>query len=207
MDLKIKLRQELLQRRLGLTPQTVEEKSEVIIHRLIDLPEFQSAQAVMTYVSFRHEVSTELLIKQALARGKKVFVPVTDWEQKRLVPSRLLNYPDDLTEARYGLREPKKDRRRPGDPDEIDLVVVPAVAFDRQGYRLGYGAGFYDRFLANLKASTLVIGLSFAQQLVATVCPEAHDRPVTMIITEEGILDFRPKKQDNFSGCRKSTVK
>lgn len=191
MDGKDRLRQEMLERRMNLTPLEVAEKSELIISRLLGRPEFSDARSVLAYISFRQEVETAGLLQTVLAGGQKLYVPVTDWNRKEILVSQLLNYPDDLTAGRFGLLEPKEDCQRLGVPGDVDLAVVPGVAFDERGYRLGYGAGFYDRFLAALPASALKIGLGYEQQIVPSVYPQGHDQPVDLVITEKRTIDVR----------------
>jgi 5-formyltetrahydrofolate cyclo-ligase len=154
----------------------------------MELPAWQQAGTIMSYVSFGSEVATPPLITAALAAGKRVAVPFCVREGRRLIASEVLAFPDDLQPGTLGILEPRPESLRPLAPELIDLVIVPGVAFDRAGNRLGYGAGYYDRFLATLKPGAVTAGLAFAKQIVASVYPEAHDRPVDMVITETEII-------------------
>jgi len=118
---------------------------------------------------------------------------ITDRANTALIPSELKDFPGDLTSGTWGILEPKADRVRPVDPQEIDLVVVPGVSFDPNGNRLGYGGGFYDRFLLRTKPDTTFVALAFELQIRDDVHPEEHDHPVHYVITEDRVMDCRKK--------------
>jgi len=186
--LKEQLRKEIIAARLEFTPRQVAEKSEKIIQKLISLPVYQQAGTVMTYVAFNQEVETRGLILYSLARKKRVLVPVTVTKEKKLIPSEVFDFPGDLEPGTWGILEPKPDCFRPRDPREIDLVVVPGVAFDRHGNRLGYGGGFYDRFLTKLPESCSFVAIAYQLQLRDNVFHQEHDQPVHWVITEERVI-------------------
>lgn len=188
--MKRTIRKEVMQKRLEMTKEDVAARSQAIAAKVFSLPAFAAAGMIMAYVPFRNEVDTSPIILQALAQGKRVVIPISDLEHKRLIPSELLDYPGDLTEGTYGIMEPKSDCVRPRDPREIDLVLVPGVAFDRRGNRLGYGAGFYDRFLENLPQVTTV-ALAYGIQVLDNAYPEPHDHPVHYLVTETEVIDCR----------------
>ncbi|MBC7325946.1 MAG: 5-formyltetrahydrofolate cyclo-ligase, partial [Moorella sp. (in: Bacteria)] len=124
-----------------------------------------------------------------LAGGKRVAVPLCIREGRRLIASEVFAFPGDLEPGTWGILEPKKENLRPLAPDLIDLVIVPGVAFDRAGNRLGYGAGYYDRFLATLRPGARCIAVGFAEQIVPDVYAEPHDRRVDMIVTDAEIIE------------------
>ncbi|MDN5292831.1 MAG: 5-formyltetrahydrofolate cyclo-ligase [Eubacteriales bacterium] len=182
------LRKQVLQERMALSREEVLQKSRVIAERVMGLPEYQQAKTVMMYLDFRNEVATDYLLRQTMARGKRVVVPVTDVAGKRLIPTLIVNYPDDIGTGAWGIPEPKPEAIRPVPPQEIDLVLVPGVAFDEKGNRLGYGGGFYDRFLLQTGPGTVFVALAFELQVRDQVYPEAHDQPVHYIVTEERVI-------------------
>ncbi len=96
---------------------------------------------------------------------------------------------NDLQVARFGLLEPKPETLRPVDPQELDLVIVPGVAFDREGFRIGFGAGYYDRFLPKLRKDSVLISLVYDFQLMPKVPREPHDIAVHWIITEKELIE------------------
>lgn len=186
-EAKKQLRKKIIEARLELSPEEVTAKSEKIIRKLVSLPVYRQAGTIMTYVAFNNEVETRGLIKHSLAEGKKVYVPVTRTKEKRLVPAEIFGL-EDLVPGTWGILEPKPECLRPRDPRDIDLVVVPGVAFDKEGNRLGYGGGYYDRFLSKLRGDCCFVALCYQLQIRDEVYTEVHDQPVHMVITEEQVI-------------------
>ncbi|SHF19728.1 5-formyltetrahydrofolate cyclo-ligase [Desulforamulus putei] len=192
MDKKT-IRKQVLAARGCLGEQEVQVNSNRIVEQLLDLECYKKAKTVMTYLDFRNEVATDLLIRHALQSGKRLTVPVVNQGDKSMLPSLLENFPDDLSAGSYGIREPGPGKIRPVPVQELDLVVVPGVAFDSRGNRLGYGGGYYDRFLPRLRPDAVTVALAYQFQLVADLSPYLgpHDQPVHIIITEKGLLNCR----------------
>lgn len=187
--MKKTIRDEIIQSRLQLSQEVVTVKSEAIAGRVFSLPAWEKARTVMVYVAFRHEVETAGIIARGLEEGKRVAIPVCKKDPLRLIPSELKEYPGDLAPGTWGILEPRADTFRPMAPQEIDLVLVPGVAFDEMGNRLGYGAGYYDRFLRDLKPGAVTAALAYELQIRKDICPEVHDQPVQLVITEERVID------------------
>ena len=194
---KRKLRQEFLKKRDSLSRDEIKSKSERIEKRLFSLPEFQRAKTVMFYVSFRSEVETEKMIRNALNLKKRIVIPVVDGE--KIVVSEIKNLKKELTKGSFGIREPKKEFRRRVNQKEIDLVVVPGVVFDKRGGRLGYGRGYYDRFLRSKSISSrmsrshqcALIGLAFDLQIARKIPLVEEDVKVDKIVTESGMVNCK----------------
>lgn len=182
------IRGDLLKLRCALTPGEVSEKSKVVIERLLEMEEYRKASAIMTYVHFRNEVETDGLIRQAMSDGKKVVVPVTDIFNRRIIPSLLVRFPEDLEPGPLKILEPKASSLRLCNPALIDLVVVPGVAFDLEGNRLGYGGGFYDRFLLLTKPEAVSVGLAYELQVLNRLEGSPHDIPVNYVLTEKRVI-------------------
>lgn len=187
---KNSLRKEKLAERKTLSRAAVRIKSTKIQKMLFKLPEFKKAQTVMFYVSFGQEVATHAMIKEALHQKKKVVVPKIK-SNRTLAVYEITNFNKDLTRGSFGILEPKHSKRRSTPKTEIDLVVVPGVCFDlKKGTRLGFGAGYYDRFLQGSKDTTALIGIAFEQQLARGVPCKVHDVSMHKIVTERRILEF-----------------
>ncbi len=184
------LRQKMRAARDAQSAAEIAEKSARIAERVLTHPAYRRASAVVCYASFGSEVRTEALIEDALAAGKVVAVPFC-LPGRRLLPSLVRDFPKDLAPGRYGVPEPKPECLRPASPADFDLIVVPGVAFDWRGYRLGYGAGYYDRFLRETRPGAVFLGLAFELQVVEDVQPEPHDVPVHFIVTEERTIACR----------------
>ncbi len=175
-----------------MDPEEINKKSCIIKDKLLSLNCFKGAQTVMFFLSFGSEVNTFPIIDKALKLGKRVVVPKTIPDRREMIPSLLLDLSADLEPGLKGILEPKASSLRPVPAKEIDLVVVPGVAFDSYGNRLGYGGGYYDRFFQLLKENTPLVALAFAGQLVEEVPINPHDKKVGVLITEEKIYIFNP---------------
>lgn len=189
--LKSIIRGDLLKRRCALTPGEVAEKSKQAINRLLGMAEYQRASAIMTYLDFRNEVETTGLVRRAMADGKRVAVPVTDLANRRIIPSLLVRFTEDLEPGPLQILEPKANSLRLCNPALIDLVIVPGVAFDLEGNRLGYGGGFYDRFLLLTKPEAVFVGLAFELQVLSRLEHSPHDMPVHYVLTEDRVIKIK----------------
>lgn len=147
---------------------------------------------VFAYFSVRSEVQTFDIIRQALRAGKRVALPVSISRGRRLIFREVTDFKADLKPGLLGIPEPKPSRPRVA-PREADLIIVPGVAFDRRGYRLGTGGGFYDRFLRRVTRPARV-GLAFEAQLVDKVPHAEHDERVDYIVTERRVIRCRPPR-------------
>lgn len=188
---KHELRQNVINGRNRLAKREINEKSASITELFLGLEEYRRAGTVMAYVDFRNEVQTGSIIKDALGRSKRLAVPITDVAGKKLTPSQVKDFPGDLAPGAWNILEPKLECVRPVPPGEIDLVIVPGVAFDALGNRLGYGGGFYDRFLLTVEPGCVFAALSFELQIKPNVYPDEHDLPIHILVTEKRVLNFR----------------
>ncbi len=180
LDLKRRLRAE----RIQMLERAVHEKSLRIYRRLIDMPAYQRARRIACYVSIKNEVDTRTVIQKTIGSGKQVGVPVTR-EEGSMDFQEILGL-SDLRPVRYGLREPVPNPKMVLLPHTIDLVLIPGIAFDRLGHRIGSGGGYYDRFLAQTEA--VRIGLSYGFQIIDRVPAEPHDVKMDLIITENEVI-------------------
>jgi len=187
--MKQKTRQEALAKRDALSVEEIAAKSKKIKEKLFELQEFQKAKTIMFYVSVRSEVRTIEMIEEALKAGKKIVVPVCDWRKNEMILSEIHSL-EELEEKKFGLCEPKKEFFRELKAEHVDLVVVPGVAFDENGYRIGYGKGFYDKFFSKLQKRVPKIALAFELQILPAIPNHKHDQKINKIITEKRIISF-----------------
>lgn len=185
--MKKQLREQIINRRKSLTYSEVQQKSNLIQHRLFSSSWYKNASCILFYVSYDNEVNTHEMIKETLRRDKKVIVPKTDIEKKILLLSKLESW-DDLCPGSFSILEPKDHCVRDTALSSIDLCIIPGVAFDCQGNRIGHGGGYYDRLFQN-KCHAHRIGLAFEFQIVKTILSEPHDIKVEKIITEDRTID------------------
>ena len=165
------------------------EKSRRACQALTALPEFDRAAVVMAYLSIPGELDATDVVRAAWAGGKKLLVPRVVWTGRQMDAVEIRSLDDGIEQTDYGLWEPADGA--PWPVDRIDLIVTPALAYDRQGNRLGRGGGFYDRFLARTAPHAVTCGLAFDEQLVERVPVEANDVPIDLLATDRQVLDFR----------------
>ena len=179
------LRQRVLKKLRSQSKEERLRKSLKIARRLHRLTAYRKAAAILCYVAIDAEVETRPILSKALADGKRVAVPVTLHRNKKLVAAEIANPGKDL-DARgpFGIPEPTHHSRCQVNPKDLDLVLVPGVAFDRSGRRLGRGGGYFDRFLSQLPHEIPRIGLAFRFQVVKKIPWELHDQPVSRVITD-----------------------
>jgi len=185
MIMKSNLRKTILEKRNLLSPEEITSKSLEIKQRLFNLKKFNEVTIISFYVSFRSEVETHEMIKEALEIDKRVVVPLVK-KEKELSLSELKNF-DELEMGKFGILEPKAEYRREINVEEVELMIVPGVAFDEKGNRIGYGGGYYDNLLVRMKKIPF-IGLAYELQIVQEIPKEESDIPVHKIITEDRII-------------------
>lgn len=182
--MKDRIREQVLDARSRLSPEQRRAGSSEIESRLFGLPEFRSAAAVMFFASFRSEVDTHPMIRRALAEGKRVVLPKV--KGKGLELFAISSIDRDVKSGAWGIPEPYGPGARPVEAKDIGLIVVPGAAFDRQGNRIGYGAGFYDRLLASYAGMTVAV--AFELQVLENIPADPHDVPVKKIVTEKRVI-------------------
>ena len=181
MKQKVEIRKEILSKLHSQRGEEALRKSRAIKKRLFSLGEFKRAMVVMLYASKVEEVDTDEMIGEVLEMGKRVMLPCCA-AQETIIPKEITET-KDLRINSYGIREPRESNAKEVSLEEIDLVVVPGVAFDRHNRRLGRGKGYYDRFLRKLPGEILRIGLAFDFQILENLPEDSHDIPVSKVIT------------------------
>ena len=158
-------------------------RSEAIQRKVFRLTAFRKAKMVGCYVALPYEVQTWQMIEDMLQHGKRVAVPVMQPRSKRLSFSEIRDPIAELARGRFGVWEPRSSVRRPVRAQDLDLLIVPGIAFDRRGHRLGHGHGYFDRFLARIPKTTPTVGLAFRCQILECLPTASYDRPVQTILT------------------------
>jgi len=156
------------------------QKIKAIGSKLLKAIEFKKAKTVMFYIALRGEVNTDQMIKAAKQLGKIVAVPVCISDRISIKPC-ILDGHGVMRKGPYGVVEPAV--KRPARLRDLDLIIVPGLAFDKKGNRLGRGKGYYDRFLGSLPKGTPIIGLAYDFQILPTVPTASHDVSVTHVIS------------------------
>jgi 5-formyltetrahydrofolate cyclo-ligase len=158
-------------------------KSRLIKDKLFKLAAFKRAKLVMFYIAKDKEVQTRFMITAAQKIGKRIAVPTILVKKKRMIASVLKDVESETSRGPYGLRQPKRQYLRRVPEAKIDLLILPGLAFDKQGHRLGRGKGYYDKFLAGLSANTACIGLAFDFQVLRNLPFLSHDISVDNVIS------------------------
>lgn len=190
METKKEIRKEMCKKREALSLETVKQKSAEIQKKVLQIPEYKEADHILLYADFRHEVMTKDLFMAAIRDKKKVYFPKCQRNGNHMDFYQVISVMQ-LEDGMWGVKEPREDNQHKYHyfQEENTLAIVPGVAFDIQGYRIGYGKGYYDTFFADKRAVTLV-GLAYAQQLSDKVPHEQHDLKMDKIVTEEIIYSF-----------------
>lgn len=189
---KAELRRMLRNSLLAIPPKQRSEKSRKACRNLISTPQFQAASTVMLYLSLPHEVDTGEAILHAWQLSKTVVVPKISWQQRHMIPVQINSLETDVSTGVSDLRNPVAGVPVPF--EEIDLVVAPALGFDRQGNRLGRGGSFYDRFFANEQLRASRCGLAFTEQLVDSIPVTDGDELVDFLVTDGEVMYFKDEK-------------
>lgn len=184
---KSELRLKALRSRRALPPEKLEDLSRAVRNRLENLPCYLEAKVVASYVAKSDEVRTQGIIESALASGKRVMVPRTDPATQRLSFAQIQSL-SELSLGAFGVLEPAPGAK-PAALSEADVVLVPVVAWDDRGHRLGYGRGYFDRELKS-KGKAVSVGLALESQRFDSVPQSAEDVPLEAIVTEGRTLTF-----------------
>ena len=177
------LRRQLLDRRACLSPAEMACMGRAAQALVIGLELFRSAQTLALYAPTRGETDTADIHRAALAAHKSVCYPRVEQERLRFyrVKSRA-----ELVIGRFGILEPGPESHEIA-PEDLDLILLPGVAFDQRGFRLGYGRGFYDRFLAESNFSGVKIGMGYTFQMLDCLPVEGHDQPMDLVVTNQTV--------------------
>ena len=179
--MKVELRKKILQEMKAIPREQKQAVNQALTDQFLKHPFYQEAKVIATYLSFPHEFQTQELIEQALKDGKKVMIPKT-YPKGRM--DFVVYDPQQLVKTSFGLLEPQGDLEVV-DASQIDLIHVPGLAFTTEGYRIGYGGGYYDRYLEHFSGHTLS---TIYPCQIKDFIPENHDIPVQEVLIDEGNL-------------------
>lgn len=172
----------------ALSEKEFEEKSRIIENRLFEFANFLESRIPLLYISSANEINTLGIIRKSYRYKKVVVLPLANKDRTRFKLLRVDNFDTDLRTDAKGMPEPNPERCKPVPVDCIDIALVPGVAFDEKGGRLGAGDGSYDRLIPKLQSTTRKVSLAFECQLVQQIPMVSHDKQVDIIITEERII-------------------
>jgi 5-formyltetrahydrofolate cyclo-ligase len=190
METKKEIRKRMLEIRGNLTHEEIKAKSELIVQKVLQTPEYGESQNILLYADYTNEVQTVKIFEDAIRRGKRVYFPKSDALTNTMEFYRVMSV-GQLERGYKGILEPRETEslRYRLNRKEDTLIIVPGVAFDTSGYRLGYGKGFYDKYLSN-KRQISTMALSFSEQIVDEIPHDTYDIKMDKIVTEEIIYSF-----------------
>lgn len=191
--MKNEIRKEILEKRKHLDESYWIKNSIDIQKKLIKEDFYQNAPSILIYCYFDREVMTDIILSDALEKGKIVCVPFNDWNTETLIPSRIYSQQDiDITK-----KIPQPYKKNPFPAESIELAIIPGVVFDIYGNRIGMGRGFFDKFLQIAGKNMLKVSPAFNFQVVDKKLPvDEWDQKVDIIITETRIIDIKNGKED-----------
>lgn len=184
------IRKEILAKREQLSIEKRFELSAAITKRLVDMPTYQQANAVLGYMSFGAEFDSSIWVKQVLADGKRLALPKVNRQANQLDLYWVNDLAGQLAAGVWGIPEPIAERcERLNRLNEVEFALLPGVAFTRSGARLGYGGGFYDKLLGKSEYRPTLVAAAFGLQVVEDMPQEATDVKVEWLITEQEVVD------------------
>lgn len=185
---KQEVRKRLLNILLSLTQEEITRRSENVKKLLSELPIYRKASIVMAYFPIKGEVDLLGMIKKDLG-VKRFCFPVTDLVTRKIRPFEVKDIDGDFVSGPYGIMQPDITRLKEIEIDKIDLVIIPGVAFDYQRHRLGRGAGYYDRFLKNIKPPAVKAGVAFQTQILQDLpINSTHDQIMDLVVSEDRVI-------------------
>ena len=185
---KADIRDEMADQIGKLSAAELKEKTRDIENRLFEFANFLESKIVLLYVSGANEVNSEAVIKRAFDHNKIVVLPKPDNGTKNIYLYKIDEYPQGMRPGMDGKLEPNPDKCRKVPIDCIDIAIIPGVAFDEKGGRVGPGDGYYDRLIPHLPVTTRKVALALDNQVMVQVPAESHDKQVDIIITEKRII-------------------
>jgi 5-formyltetrahydrofolate cyclo-ligase len=206
-DRKQYIRRSICAARRGLSEAERLARSRHIWERVGALFCYRHARAVLGYMAFDHEVLTDGLMRQAMASGKQLVLPMVQADRESIALYAIEDLEHDVAPGYRGILEPQPQRTRAMAPETLELALIPGVAFDLRGGRLGFGAGFYDRLLSRLPRDIPTVGLAFDFQVTPRLPSQPHDILLDAIVTESGVIWGTSSAQaDEAEGARFSNV-
>jgi 5-formyltetrahydrofolate cyclo-ligase len=185
---KAEIRRDAVARRNALTGEKRAQKTKKIMASLFEFANFLEAKTVLFYMHHGSEVATDAMIAKAWEYEKTVCLPWVDRKRERILPLKVDNLDKDVAPGYLGIREPIRQRCKVFPVQHIDLAIIPGIAFDERGGRIGHGTGFYDKFIPTLDVTTRKVALGFECQIAPQIPMEPHDRYIDIIITEKRII-------------------
>jgi len=187
-ETKDEIREDIAKRLAALSPNDIEDSVRSIENRLFEFANFLESNIVLLYINSTSEVNSQQIIKKCFTLNKIVILPAFDINTHEIQLMKVDNLDTDLTLGPRGILEPDESRCNIVPIECIDIAIIPGVAFDEKGGRIGSGEGYYDRLIPKLSITTRKVALAFENQIVPQIQMEPHDKHVDIIITDKRII-------------------
>lgn len=191
MKKKEELRKKYLNKRAQIPKEKVSNWSKKIKNKFLELTQLEVAKKVMAYASMRKEIETFELLEELLEQGYLIYLPYTRQDVVDLGTAQINDLDQDLVDGIFGVQEPRAKIRDEKVPADFDIIIVPGACFTAEGYRIGYGGGYYDSFLSKHAGGALKVGFCYESFIIDSIPVEAHDVPVDLVITEKRIINIK----------------
>lgn len=188
MTEKQRLRKIFLSKRTAMTKEEVKIKSQLIYENFISSSFYNQCEYIFTYVSMTNEVDTKIIINRGLKDGKIIAVPKVNPLKKQMIFSKI-NSLEELERGHFNVLEPREELIRPLDSNKDTLILVPGAVFDINKNRIGYGGGYYDRYLSSLNDVLQLIGLGYDFQVIDRIPSDIYDIAMDIIITNKSCIN------------------
>lgn len=196
MDLKKlnkkNIREEIIDKRNNLILDIKQNYDSLIFEEIINSEIYKKSKKIFTYISFGSEVDTIKLINYSFSNNKEVYVPKINKQTKDMIALKIHNF-NNMSVDKWGIIEPKSvDKTNIG--TDFDLIIMPGIAFDKQGNRIGYGGGYYDKYISKLNNASNLLALAYDFQIIQDIESESHDIKVDFILTNKGFIKVNVEK-------------
>lgn len=196
MDLKKlnkkNIREEIIDKRNNLILDIKQNYDSLIFEEIINSEIYKKSKKIFTYISFGSEVDTIKLIKYSFSNNKEVYVPKINKQTKDMIALKIHNF-NNMSVDKWGIIEPNSvDKTNIG--TDFDLIIMPGIAFDKQGNRIGYGGGYYDKYISKLNNASNLLALAYDFQIIQDIESESHDIKVDFILTNKGFIKVNVEK-------------
>ncbi len=185
---KGQIREEIAQKIAALSAKEIADKTKAIEERLFNFANFLESKIVLLYVNNKHEIQTQNILRRAFQYSKIVVLPAYNTENYEITLKKVDDLSKDLEVGPRNILQPHDTRCKIVPLDKVDIAIIPAVALDEKGGRIGSGEGYYDRLIPQLAVTTRKVALAFETQIVPQVPIESHDKHVDIIITEDRVI-------------------
>lgn len=187
-DVKDKKREvvfEIIEKIESFSEEERKQKQEAVENRLFDFANFVEAKIALLYLRRRCEVDTDSIIKKSILKGKKIILPLIDREKNKTTLYKIENLKEDVRMGPHDYYEPDPDRCKAVPAEQIDIAIIPGLAFDEKGGRIGIIDNFYDKFISRLPVTTRKVAIAFEEQVVSQVPADSRNKFIDIIVTDK----------------------